>query len=122
MIDEKKIEVPKKLYIKDYQLKQCAIDGIADARLNTNSFRTNEGKLVEYLCLDTLWHDASEEPKVGKEYLLKAAFFNDEGENFDDYVTSTFGVDGWKEDFLPRGYNFEVEEWVCIDDLLKSNK
>lgn len=58
----------------DYQLEPCKIDGISDARLNAFPFNTTNGKLVEYLCLDTLWHPASEEPKKVKNLLSETTY------------------------------------------------
>lgn len=75
MIDKNdRLKVPKRLYIMDYQLEPCKIDGISDARLNAFPFNTTNGKLVEYLCLDTLWHPASEEPKKVKNLLLETTY------------------------------------------------
>ena len=111
MIDEKKIEEAAEKYASNAKGDYIAISNAEEGfKAGINWF------------LDNLFHSSDETPKVGKEYLLKATFFNDEGYSFDAYVTSTFGIDGWKEDFFPRGYDLEVKEWACIDDLLKGGK
>ena len=119
MIDEKKIEEAAKTSLNDCVRKkkmehEIVILGREDY---IGAFKAGINWFLE-----NLFHPSDETPKVGKEYLLKATFFNDEGDSFDAYVTSTFGIDGWKEDFFPRGYDLEVKEWACIDDLLKGGK
>lgn len=112
MIDKNdKLKVPKRLYIIDYQLKPCEIDGISDARLNAFPFNTTEGKLVEYLCLDTLWHPASEEPKSNttmatclvkhEDGMLKVRFYDTEYKR-------------WIGEYL-----YDISCWLYIGDLLK---
>ena len=118
MIDEKKIEdAAIKHTFKEYERLFDHVDDVMINEVSETSFKAG----ISWF-LDNLFHPSDETPKVGKEYLLKATFFNDEGYSFDAYVTSTFGIDGWKEDFFPRGYDLEVKEWACIDDLLKGGK
>ena len=120
MIDEKKIEEAAENYARfdaaGFQLENRGEEYYYQYNVE-DTFKAG----ISWF-LDNLFHPSDETPKVGKEYLLKATFFNDEGYSFDAYVTSTFGIDGWKEDFFPRGYDLEVKEWACIDDLLKGGK
>ena len=125
MIDEKKIEEAAEKQLDDlgsYGLNEDELDRIGSFALYREEDVKESFKAGINWFLENLFHPSDETPKVGKEYLLKATFFNDEGDSFDAYVTSTFGIDGWKEDFFPRGYDLEVKEWACIDDLLKGGK
>ncbi len=60
MIDEKRI--PQRIYIKDSQLAECEIEGVADARINAVPYKGGSGKLCEYINVDNLWHKREEEP------------------------------------------------------------
>ena len=107
MIDKNdRLKVPKRLYIMDYQLEPCKIDGISDARLNAFPFNTTNGKLVEYLCLDTLWHPASEEPKKGCVFLYKT-------------ISNGYGlnqiIDGNEWKYIIK-YQ-KATQWFYVDDL-----
>lgn len=55
--------IPKKIYVIDYQLEQCEIDGIADARINVRPYNTINGKLKEYAHIESLWHSVNEPAK-----------------------------------------------------------
>ena len=123
MIDKNnRLKVPKRLYIMDYQLEPCEIDGISDARLNLFPFNTTDGKLVEYLCLDTLWHPISEKPNIkkGKHYVMCLVKFTDECVEVCMYLDSY----GWSCEFYieERLKQYSSAEWLYIDDLLKGGK
>ena len=111
MTDEKKI--PQRLYIIDYQLESCEIDGIADARINAMPFNTTNGKLIEYINPEALWHDASETPEEGEQILYTAT---EGGEIVDVKVTTTALYDfiPWNE--VARDFN--ISKWCYIEDLL----
>ncbi len=76
MIDEKRI--PQRIYIKDYQLAECEIEGVADARINAVPYKGGRGKLCEYINIDFLWHDASEKPEIGKPLIIQYISFMNE--------------------------------------------
>ena len=118
MIDKNnKLKVPKRLYIMDYQLEPCEIDGISDARLNLFPFNTTDGKLVEYLCLDTLWHPASENPKVKQVGDSVTCFVKFKDGSIEACVYSDSW--GWRSDFSNHEYiKNKSTEWLYIDDLL----
>lgn len=126
MIDKNdKLKVPKRLYIIDYQLKPCEIDGISDARLNAFPFNTTDGKLVEYLCLDTLWHPASEIPRNDYTEILsickephRPIVLNLEHilDNAPDDATSYNDI--WKHICI----DYEIIKYIYIGDLLKGGK
>lgn len=100
-------KIPQRIYIKDYQLVQCEVDGIADARINSHQFRSGNGNLEEYLHLDSLWHDASEEPRKGEKLL---------GFDVDGFSTYRW-IDQeptWKE-FV---YETVLQRWLYISDLI----
>lgn len=108
---EKKI--PQRLYIIDYQLLPCEIDGVADARINAMPFKTQKGRLCEYINLEALWHDASEIPEEGEQILYTAT---EGGEIVDVKVTTTalYGFIPWNE--VVRDFN--ISKWCYIEDLL----
>lgn len=116
MIDKNdRLRVPKRLYIMDYQLEPCKIDGISDARLNAFPFNTTNGKLVEYLCLDTLWHPASEEPKKVKNLLLETTYeYGKPIYHLIKYMPNGNNVCAWREWY--KGAH--ISRWLYIDDLL----
>lgn len=122
MIDEKKIEeadmtnIPKRIFVIDYQLEQCEVDGISDARLNARPFHTTNGKLVEYLCLDTLWHDASEEPKVKDTYILYEYKIYEGKFGFKTY--HVLGYASWEKIVRIE----RITRWLYIEDLMKGGK
>lgn len=108
MIDEKKI--PQRLYIIDYQLLPCEIDGVADARINAMPFKTQKGRLCEYINLEALWHDASEIPEKGKAFIFLA-----ESNSSKHYHVGVV--------YNPMDYDKNCEwwgviEWCYIEDLL----
>ena len=114
MIDKNdRLKVPKRLYIMDYQLEPCKIDGISSARLYTFPFNTTNGKLIEYLCLDTLWHPASEEPREFAEVLAEAKIT----ESIKTYISFKRNDSLFKNwDAYSSGAN--ITQWLYIDDLL----
>lgn len=97
----------------DYQLEPCKIDGISDARLNAFPFNTTNGKLVEYLCLDTLWHPASEEPKTFKRIIAKC---HSDRVKYEDMMF--IGTISWNEKVKNKG----IICWLYINDLLEGGK
>jgi hypothetical protein len=111
MIDEKKI--PQRIYIKDSQLTQCEVDGVADVRINATPFKTYKGKLCEYVNLKALWHDVSEIPEEGEQILYTAT---EGGEIVAIKVTTTALYDfiPWNE--VVRDFN--ISKWCYIEDLL----
>lgn len=114
MIDKNdRLKVPKRLYIMDYQLEPCKIDGISDARLNAFPFNTTNGKLVEYLCLDALWHPASEVPD--KDRIYSHILYEIDG---------GYDLNGFNTKMIPIGENWtsfveneHINRWLYIADL-----
>lgn len=116
MIEENdRLKVPKRLYIMDYQLEPCEIDGISDARLNAFPFNTTNGKLVEYLCLDTLWHPASEEPKKDMLVLTDTQSIMNKGNIC--WMTVKLTDNGFIHNWSNYVKATKITRWLYIDDL-----
>lgn len=109
MIDEKKI--PQRIYIKDSQLAECEIEGVADARINAVPYKGGCGKICEYINVDSLWHNASEVPDREPRTIIIGYV--------DDYIGMNYefendpGLDTWNE-FFKR---MNVIHWCYFSDL-----
>lgn len=116
MIDKNdRLKVPKRLYIMDYQLEPCKIDGISDARLNAFPFNTTNGKLVEYLCLDTLWHPASEKPKKDMLVLTDTQSIMNKGNIC--WMTVKLTENGFIHNWSNYVKATKITRWLYIADL-----
>lgn len=110
MIDEKKI--PQRIYIKDSQLAECEIEGVADARINAVPYKGGRGKLCEYINIDFLWHDASEMPIMSEHSMIIV--------ELNDITACKYSL--WRSTTTyeclcnNKGY---VRRWLYLDDLLK---
>lgn len=123
MTDEKKI--PQRIYINDSQLTQCEVDGVADVRINATPFKTQNGKLCEYVSLKALWHTEDEVPKSGKLILVKGWYTNVRSE---DYTLINTDIDLNYDDIASCDQKLRWEcfcesakgnlTWCYIDDLL----
>ena len=109
MIDEKRI--PQRIYIKDYQLATCETDGIADARINAVPYKGGRGKLCEYINIDFLWHDASEEPEIDKPLIIQYLSLMNEVSYDSDRRIAKYP---WKLNV----YGLRIIKWCYFDDLL----
>lgn len=109
MIDEKKI--PQRIYIKDYQLAECEIEGVADARINAVPYKGGSGKLCEYINVDNLWHDASEEPEHSRYILAQRRTFIGE---LRYYLYKTNSTYPWELNVR----DLRITKWCYIDDIL----
>lgn len=107
MIDEKKIT--QRIYVKDYQLATCETDGIADARINAVPYKGGRGKLCEYINIDFLWHDASEEPQKDQPFITQ-------WKNLwiIDINRSIFPNNDW----FSHCKKAKIKQWAYIADLL----
>lgn len=109
MIDEKKI--PQRIYIKDSQLAECEIEGVADARINAVPYKGGSGKICEYINVESLWHDASEEPEIDKPLIIQYMSLMNEVSYDKDRRIAKYS---WK-------LNVEwlrIIKWCYFDDLL----
>lgn len=107
MIDEKKI--PQRIYIKDSQLAECEIEGIADARINAVPYKGGSGKICEYINVESLWHDASEEPEDNKEFIMY------DGENWNEITSYVHeGPYSW----MQLVGTFCFIKWCYVEDIL----
>lgn len=111
MIDEKRI--PQRIYIKDSQLVECEIEGIADARINAVPYKCRSGKICEYINVDNLWHDASEKPEFDKRLLTQHITLM--GELGYDLTTNILAYP-W-ELYVKGAY---ITKWCYIEDILPS--
>lgn len=109
MIDEKRI--PQRIYIKESQLAECEIEGVADARINAVPYKGGSGKLCEYINVDNLWHDASEKPQGSAAILY---LWHDEQGGMDVGIDGVFDDLEWKK-FVE--YN-KITKWCYINDIL----
>lgn len=109
MIDEKKI--PKRIYIKDFQLAECEIEGIADARINAVPYKGGKGNLCEYININSLWHHTSEEPKIDKPIIIQyASLVNGVSYDSNRHIAEY----PWER----HVENLQILKWCYIDDLL----
>ena len=110
MIDEKRI--PQRIYIKDSQLAECEIEGVADARINAVPYKGGSGKLCEYINVDSLWHDASEKPIMSEHGMIIV--------ELNDITTCKYSL--WRStttyECLCNNKSY-VRRWLYLDDLLK---
>lgn len=109
MIGEKKI--PQRIYIKDSQLAECEIEGIADARINAVPYKCVSGKICEYINVDNLWHDASEEPESDKCILIRFVDYKGNGEYGTDILAPPITWNNWVE-------ICKITKWCYVEDLL----
>lgn len=109
MIDENKI--PQRIYVKDYQLATCETDGIADARINAVPYKGGRGKLCEYINIDFLWHDASEEPESDKCILIRFVDYKGNVEYGTDILAPPITWNNWVE-------ICKITKWCYVEDLL----
>ena len=68
--------------------------------------------------VNSLWHDASEEPEKFKPCLVYGVFTYEGEEPIEDYCTSVYTNYGWAEDYFPRDYDGVIERWCYLDDIL----
>lgn len=79
----------------------------------------------EFININSIWHDASEEPKTGPACIVEVEIESaEELTNCSGYVESRFDEKlGWSTDYLSvlndaPGVTFEVKKWAYIADLL----
>lgn len=79
----------------------------------------------EFININSIWHDASEEPKTGPACIVEVEIDSaEELTNCSGYVESRFDEKlGWSTDYLSvlndaPGVTFEVKKWAYIADLL----
>ena len=104
-----KYTIPKKIYIKAYQLHPCATSGIADARINSLPFQSDKGKLIEYIDIKQAWHSPDEEPKDKRNVLLECLCENKVPGNV--WYKLIYFKDDWYD-------TDNVVRWAYIEDLL----
>lgn len=109
MIDEKRI--PQRIYIKDYQLAECEIEGVADARINAVPYKGGNGNLCESININSLWHDASEEPEKGKKIITQ---FVDWYEGI-DYELDVYCVNYPWECWVEENH---IIKWCYLSDII----
>ena len=102
MIDEKKIEEAAEEY------SDCAFED--QAALAKVSFKAG----INWL-LDNLWHDASEEPEVGRRVIVMLK--NREGQD-KFYISDRDPMFNWQEEVKVCGFI----RWFYADDLLKGGE
>lgn len=109
-------EHPRKFI--DARQREClAFDNLQAQTIPQNSVVASS----EYVNINSIWHDAGETPERGEQCLVDMTFIfeGEPEENFRDFITSTFGVDGWTEDSMPRSATeFELHRWCYIKDLI----
>ena len=117
MTDEKKI--PQRIYIKDSQLTQCEVDGVADVRINATPFKTQKGKLCEYVNLKALWHTEKEIPEADRLILVKDWELKGIYSTFD--TTEDLSLEDFDKEFQWERFCKLADldfTWCYIDDLL----
>lgn len=112
MIDkEKKFEAAATVYAKEtwnHEEDQfMCIDGFKEG-----------AKWAQKEFVNSLWHDASEEPEKFKPCLVYGVFTYEGEEPIEDYCTSVYTSYGWAEDYFPRDYEPDIVRWCYIDDIL----
>ena len=110
MVREKKIkiELPNKIYLRESELQ----DPLTGERMV--SIGEPFGKCsIEYVNLDRIWHDTSEEPLLEEKEII---FLNEQDELFISGGPFSFLL----EDFYWENFVKEVQisKWAYISDLL----
>ena len=117
MTDEKKI--PQRIYVKDSQLTQCEVDGVADVRINATPFKMQKGKLCEYVNLKVLWHTEKEIPEANRPILVKDWKLKDRYSTFD--TTEDLNLEDFDKELQWECFcklaNLDFT-WCYIEDLL----
>lgn len=109
MIDEKRI--PQRIYIKDSQLAECEIEGVADARINAVPYKGGSGKLCEYINVDNLWHKREEEPEFNRRLITQHITLM--GELGYDLTTN---IPAYSWELYVKGAH--ITKWCYIEDIL----
>lgn len=103
--------IPKKIYLNKQELH----DAITCERMV--SCNEPYGDMTEeYINLSQIWHDASEEPKIGYNIVAidkDGQWWDIQPYNSDDY--DGYGLKGWP--YCSINYN-HIQKWAYISDLL----
>lgn len=76
--------------------------------------------------INSVWHDVSEEPEVGKHCLLEVESIEDD-ERYIDYVSIVWSIYGWTEDYLElierrSEGQYKITRWAYVEDLLPNKE
>lgn len=107
------MKTPKKLYIIDYQLLPCEIDGIADARINAMPFNTTNGKLIEYINLNEIWNEGTTLPLDNSDCLFELTRLTD-GKKY--HILLSYDKD--KFNLVVNGNKYKINRWLYLKDIL----
>lgn len=108
--------------IDEDKIKDAAYDmndgGLTNDKLMRGGFvRGAQWAQAEFV--NSLWHDASEEPKKGEQCLVDMEFLYEDAPEDRTFTTSTYGERGWTEDYMPNSAKyFKLHRWCYISDIL----
>ena len=68
--------------------------------------------------INSLWHNANEEPEAFRPCLVFVELAKDDIKQLDTYYITHFTTSGWDDKNFPKDYDFSVERWLYMDELL----